>query len=204
MEVTIKEQDRILPAANIGRIMKRMLPSDVKINKDTKDFVATCVSEFISFITSEAADKCLQEKRKTLNGEDIVWALHNMGMGEYVEPLRVYLTKYRESRADKLDRPDKRPKLTIDDIAASGNFEDKSDILRSVWNPQANPVRKDKSSRSRSHLAMINGGNGSHSSFNQSSSSSAAKAAADDEDEENADSEDDNDLDDEQDEDEET
>ena len=162
MEVTIKEQDRILPAANIGRMMKRMLPNDVKINKDTKDFVATCVSEFISFITSEAADKCLQEKRKTLNGEDIVWALHNMGMSEYVEPLRVYLTKYRESRADKLERPDKRPRLTIDDIAASGNFEDKSDILRSVWNPQANPVRKDKSGRSRSQALLGNGFNGSH------------------------------------------
>ena len=202
MEVTIKEQDRILPAANIGRMMKRMLPSDVKINKDTKDFVATCVSEFISFITSEAADKCLQEKRKTLNGEDIVWALHNMGMGEYVEPLRVYLTKYRESRADKLERPDKRPKLTIDDIAASGNFEDKTDILRSVWNPQANPVRKDKSSRSRSQWAMSNGANGTHSRVDQTSS--AVKAETEDDDEEDADHDDDNDLEDDQDEDEET
>ena len=27
-----------------------------------------CVSEFISFITSEASDRCLQEKRKTING----------------------------------------------------------------------------------------------------------------------------------------
>ena len=202
MEVTIKEQDRILPAANIGRIMKRMLPSDVKINKDTKDFVATCVSEFISFITSEAADKCLQEKRKTLNGEDIVWALHNMGMGEYVEPLRVYLTKYRESRADKLDRPDKRPKLTIDDIAASGNFEDKTDILRSVWNPQANPVRKDKSSRSRSPWAMSNGANGTHSRVDQTGS--AVKAETEEDEEEDADHDDDNDLEDDQDEDEET
>ena len=200
MEVTIKEQDRILPAANIGRMMKRMLPSDVKINKDTKDFVATCVSEFISFITSEAADKCLQEKRKTLNGEDLVWALHNMGMSEYVEPLRVYLTKYRESRADKLERPDKRPKLTIDDIAASGHFEDKTDILRSVWNPQANPVRKDKSSRSRSQWAISNGTNGIHSSADHTSSS--LKAEADEDEDGDADQEDDNDLEDDQDEDE--
>jgi histone H3/H4 len=36
MEITIKEQDRVLPAANIGRMMKKMVPNDVKINKDTK------------------------------------------------------------------------------------------------------------------------------------------------------------------------
>jgi hypothetical protein len=106
------------------------------------------VSEFISFITSEASDKCLQEKRKTLNGEDIVWALHNMGMSEYVEPLRIYLTKYRDSRGDRLERPDKRPRLTIEELAKSGNFEDSTEILKSVWNPQAHPTRKDKSSRS--------------------------------------------------------
>jgi nuclear transcription Y subunit beta len=165
-EITIKEQDRLLPAANVGRMMKKMLPHDVKIEKNTKDFAALCVSEFISFITSEASDKCHQEKRKTLNGEDIVWALHNMGMENYVEPLRIYLTKYRESRNDKMDRPDKRPKLTIEDLAASANFDDPDAILRSVWNPSANPVRKDKG---RTHSAMMSGGVGSSSSHMKSS-----------------------------------
>lgn len=157
-EITVKEQDRLLPAANVGRMMKKMLPNDVKIEKNTKDFVALCVSEFISFITSEASDKCHQEKRKTLNGEDIVWALHNMGMENYVEPLRIYLTKYRESRNDKLDRPDKRPKLTIEELAANANFDDPNAILRSVWNPSANPIRKDKG---RNHSAMMSGSSGS-------------------------------------------
>ncbi|KAF3955604.1 hypothetical protein CMV_019187, partial [Castanea mollissima] len=32
-----------------------------------------CVSEFISFITSEASDKCQREKRKTINGDDLLW-----------------------------------------------------------------------------------------------------------------------------------
>ena len=29
------------------------------------------MSEFISFITSEASDKCQREKRKTINGDDL-------------------------------------------------------------------------------------------------------------------------------------
>lgn len=55
-----------------------------------------CVSEFISFITSEASDRCHMEKRKTINGEDILFAMSTLGFDNYVEPLKVYLQKYRE------------------------------------------------------------------------------------------------------------
>jgi hypothetical protein len=61
-----------------------------------------CVSEFISFITSEASDRCLQEKRKTINGEDILLAMLTLGFDSYVEPLRTFLTKVRD--ASKYDR----------------------------------------------------------------------------------------------------
>jgi nuclear transcription Y subunit beta len=62
------------------------------------------VSEFISFITSEASDKCLQEKRKTINGDDLLWAMSTLGFDKYVEPLKLYLSKYREAiRGEKPD-----------------------------------------------------------------------------------------------------
>nr|GMD62721.1 nuclear transcription factor Y subunit B-10 [Ipomoea batatas] len=49
----IREQDRFLPIANISRIMKKALPASGKIAKDAKETVQECVSEFISFVTSE-------------------------------------------------------------------------------------------------------------------------------------------------------
>jgi len=49
----VREQDRFLPIANISRIMKKALPTNAKIAKDAKETVQECVSEFISFITSE-------------------------------------------------------------------------------------------------------------------------------------------------------
>lgn len=52
---SMREQDRFLPIANIGRIMKKGLPANGKIAKDAKDTVQECVSEFISFVTSEYA-----------------------------------------------------------------------------------------------------------------------------------------------------
>mmetsp|Transcript_22621 Transcript_22621/g.49394 ORF Transcript_22621/g.49394 Transcript_22621/m.49394 type:complete len:140 (-) Transcript_22621:2203-2622(-) len=93
----IREQDRYLPVANIARIMKNALPENAKIAKDSKETFQECVSEFISFITSEASDKCLQEKRKTINGDDLLWAMSTLGFDKYVEPLKIYLTKYREA-----------------------------------------------------------------------------------------------------------
>jgi len=69
----VREQDRYLPVANIARIMKRVLPPNEKIAKDAKEAVQECVSEFICFLTSEASDRCQTEKRKTINGDDLVW-----------------------------------------------------------------------------------------------------------------------------------
>jgi len=104
--------------------MKKALPPNAKIAKDAKETVQECVSEFISFITSEyvlsdalwvwafqlpvwfagamfcghcrASDKCSKEKRKTINGDDLLWAMSALGFEEYVEPLKMYLHKYRE------------------------------------------------------------------------------------------------------------
>lgn len=88
--------------------MKNTLPDNAKIAKDSKETVQECVSEFISFITSEASDKCMQEKRKTINGDDLLWAMSTLGFDKYVEPLKVYLTKYREAiRGDKPDSKNK-------------------------------------------------------------------------------------------------
>ncbi|CEJ04860.1 Putative Nuclear transcription Y subunit beta [Rhizopus microsporus] len=96
LEIDIKEQDRFLPIANVARIMKKALPENAKIAKEAKECVQECVSEFISFITSEASDRCQQEKRKTINGEDILWAMQSLGFENYTEALKIYLAKYRE------------------------------------------------------------------------------------------------------------
>jgi hypothetical protein len=68
----------------------------LQIAKDAKECVQECVSEFISFITSEASERCHQEKRKTINGEDILFAMSTLGFDSYVEPLKLYLQKFRE------------------------------------------------------------------------------------------------------------
>ncbi|XP_059439204.1 nuclear transcription factor Y subunit B-3-like [Corylus avellana] len=100
-ESSLREQDRFLPIANVSRIMKKALPANAKISKEAKETVQECVSEFISFITGEASDKCQREKRKTINGDDLLWAMTTLGFEEYVEPLKIYLQKFREMEGEK-------------------------------------------------------------------------------------------------------
>ena len=78
--------------------MKKCLPDSTKVSKDAKECVQECTSEFISFITSEASERCLMEKRKTINGEDILFAMTTLGFENYSDAIKIYLTKYREVR----------------------------------------------------------------------------------------------------------
>ena len=106
----VREQDRFLPIANISRIMKKSLPPNAKIAKDAKETVQECVSEFISFITSEASDKCQREKRKTINGDDLLWSMTTLGFDKYVDPLKLYLSRYRDSIKGKEGKEGKKRK----------------------------------------------------------------------------------------------
>lgn len=95
-----KEMDdghgQLLPIANVVQIMKQILPPGAKISKEAKETIQECATEFISFVTGEASDKCRKDNRKTLNGDDICWALSELGLDDYTEAILRYLHKYRE------------------------------------------------------------------------------------------------------------
>ncbi|MBA0716429.1 hypothetical protein Golax_015260 [Gossypium laxum] len=89
------EQNPFLPIANVGRIMKQILPPSAKVSKEAKETMQECVTEFISFVTSEASDKCRKGSRKTVCGDDICWALGAVGLDNYAQAIVRYLHKYR-------------------------------------------------------------------------------------------------------------
>ncbi|KAL6350181.1 hypothetical protein AAG906_004121 [Vitis piasezkii] len=98
------EQDLLLPIANVGRIMKQIPPPSAKISKEAKETMQECVSEFIKFVTGEASEKCQRENRKTVNGDDICWALSALGFDDHAEAIVRYLHKYREFERERLNQ----------------------------------------------------------------------------------------------------
>ncbi|KAF7105491.1 hypothetical protein CFC21_106298 [Triticum aestivum] len=83
----VREQDRFLHIANISSIMKKAILANDKIAKDAKETLR------------EASDKCQREKLKTINIDELLWAMATLGFQEHIEPLKVYLQKYREVHA---------------------------------------------------------------------------------------------------------
>lgn len=116
-----KEPDILFPVANISRIMKKVIPPNATITKDCLLAVQQCVCDFVSFISSEAGVHCLQEKRKTVSGDDITFALNNMGFDNYSEVLQIYLQKYRESKEREEQRPGKKTKYDKQAIIPTNN-----------------------------------------------------------------------------------
>ncbi|CAL9241438.1 unnamed protein product [Arabidopsis halleri] len=100
-ECTVREQDRFMPIANVIRIMRRILPAHAKISDDSKETIQECVSEYISFITGEANERCQREQRKTITAEDVLWAMSKLGFDDYIEPLTLYLHRYRELEGER-------------------------------------------------------------------------------------------------------
>ncbi|KAJ3209816.1 hypothetical protein HDU82_000056 [Entophlyctis luteolus] len=113
------DKERLLPIANVARLMKRALPENAKIAKEAKVSAAlaytelfresssplkvSCSTSFRLHIENKAAERCAMEKRKTVSGEDILAALESLGFDNYNRCLKVYLQKYRENtKADRL------------------------------------------------------------------------------------------------------
>ncbi|XP_010270446.1 PREDICTED: nuclear transcription factor Y subunit B-3 [Nelumbo nucifera] len=137
-----REQDRLLPIANVGRIMKKVIPGNGKVSKDAKETVQECVSEFISFVTGEASDKCQREKRKTINGDDIIWAISTLGFENYVNPLKLYLQKYREMEGEKLNVPKQQQEQQVassDNVNSSAHLTSQPSLLYSTNQPFSMP-----------------------------------------------------------------
>ncbi|WOL09910.1 nuclear transcription factor Y subunit B-9-like [Canna indica] len=85
-----------MPIANMIHIMCRVLPAHANIADDAKEISQECVSEYISFITSEANKRCQCEQRKAVTPEDMLWAMNKLGFDDYIEPLTLLLHRYRE------------------------------------------------------------------------------------------------------------
>lgn len=107
------DPDTLLPIANVGRIMKATLPAAAKVSGEARGLVQQCVTELIAFVTQEAAEACVVEKRKTVTGEDVLAALAALGFDHYAAVLTIYLARYRQRR----EQP-----LAEDESAELGNF----------------------------------------------------------------------------------
>ncbi|GER42562.1 nuclear factor Y [Striga asiatica] len=94
------KEDASLPKATMTKIIKEMLPPDVRVARDTQDLLIECCVEFINLISSESNEVCNREDRKTIAPEHVLKALEVLGFSEYIE--EVYAA-YEQHRLETMD-----------------------------------------------------------------------------------------------------
>ncbi|KAL8090204.1 hypothetical protein AgCh_039612 [Apium graveolens] len=91
----------LLPAEYVLSQMSRMVANDRGISAGAVISIQECVSKFIRFMTTQANTRCMEEKRTTITGEDVLIAMNNHGFYRYIGPLYLYLNHFRAYGGDE-------------------------------------------------------------------------------------------------------
>ncbi|KAL3833791.1 hypothetical protein ACJIZ3_008527 [Penstemon smallii] len=94
------KEDASLPKATMTKIIKEMLPPDVRVARDTQDLIIECCVEFINLISSESNEVCNREDKRTIAPEHVLKALDVLGFRGYIE--EVYAA-YEQHRLETVD-----------------------------------------------------------------------------------------------------
>ncbi|XP_019167225.1 PREDICTED: protein Dr1 homolog isoform X2 [Ipomoea nil] len=94
------KEDASLPKATMTKIIKEMLPPDVRVARDCQDLLIECCVEFINLISSESNEVCNREDKRTIAPEHVLKALDVLGFGDYIE--EVYAA-YEQHRLETMD-----------------------------------------------------------------------------------------------------
>ncbi|XP_010522258.1 PREDICTED: protein Dr1 homolog [Tarenaya hassleriana] len=114
------KEDASLPKATMTKIIKEMLPQDVRVARDAQDLLIECCVEFINLVSSESNEVCNKEDRRTIAPEHVLRALQDLGFGEYIE--EVYAA-YEQHKFETMDSQrggkfNSRAEMTEEEAAA--------------------------------------------------------------------------------------
>ncbi|CAI5496584.1 unnamed protein product, partial [Closterium sp. Naga37s-1] len=92
----------------MSRLIKEMLPRDVRVSKDTQDLLMDCClgglprwlyvsawAEFINLISSEANEICSKEDKRTIAPEHVLQALESLGFSSYLAEVQAAYDQHK-------------------------------------------------------------------------------------------------------------
>ncbi|XP_038679157.1 protein Dr1 homolog isoform X2 [Tripterygium wilfordii] len=96
------KEDASLPKATMTKIIKEMLPPDVRVARDAQDLLIECCVEFINLVSSESNEVCSREDKRTIAPEHVLKALEVLGFGEYIEEVYAAYEQHKLEIMDSL------------------------------------------------------------------------------------------------------
>ncbi|EED95062.1 predicted protein [Thalassiosira pseudonana CCMP1335] len=104
------------PMANIRRLLKQVLPKGTNISKDSVTALSRASGVFVLYLTSVASDVAKEGKRSTIAAKDVMNALKEIDLEEFVPQMEEFLNQHRDYEKVKKKIKDEKQQA-----ASSGN-----------------------------------------------------------------------------------
>ncbi|SMQ46865.1 unnamed protein product [Zymoseptoria tritici ST99CH_3D7] len=93
--------DLSLPKSMIARLAKGVLPANTQIHKDALLALHKSATVFVSYIASNSNDNAQAGGKKTISPQDVMAALKDAELEEFIPRLEAELKRYNEIQCDK-------------------------------------------------------------------------------------------------------
>eukprot|EP00471_Norrisiella_sphaerica_P001487 CAMPEP_0184482284 /NCGR_PEP_ID=MMETSP0113_2-20130426/3845_1 /TAXON_ID=91329 /ORGANISM="Norrisiella sphaerica, Strain BC52" /LENGTH=124 /DNA_ID=CAMNT_0026861917 /DNA_START=256 /DNA_END=630 /DNA_ORIENTATION=- len=90
-----------MPIATVNRIIKNALPNNTQVAKDVKSLFSKAAGIFIIYLSTHANEICQERKKSTISAQDVLAAVREIEMEDFLPSLEKYLEEYRASNATK-------------------------------------------------------------------------------------------------------
>ncbi|XP_078436598.1 nuclear transcription factor Y subunit B-3-like [Wolffia australiana] len=84
--------DDFLPLEFVTKHMEEALPEAAKLSISAVETVRSCASIFIAFLTGQAS-----HNGDSIDADDVISSMGDLGFDDYVEPLSIYLERFRRT-----------------------------------------------------------------------------------------------------------
>eukprot|EP01134_Creolimax_fragrantissima_P001362 CFRG1362T1 len=97
-DISGKDDDVTLPRATVYKIIKELMPSDMRITNETRELLIECCTEFIHLIATESNDVCAKTGKKTIGPDHVIEGLKNLGFEHYLTNVHMVLEDHKEEK----------------------------------------------------------------------------------------------------------
>ena len=100
----LREQDRLLPLANVARLSSRCLGKDPKVSRESKLIMQELLTEHLCFNTSEAHDVSKRACHKAILVEDMLKSFEDLDLGSFTPAMKYGMT-FHPSYGNRAAKP---------------------------------------------------------------------------------------------------
>eukprot|EP00878_Enallax_costatus_P004900 GHUV01005155.1.p1 GENE.GHUV01005155.1~~GHUV01005155.1.p1 ORF type:complete len:175 (+),score=62.13 GHUV01005155.1:429-953(+) len=119
----MEESDVSLPKATITKMVKEMLPADMRCATECMDMLMDCCTEFIQLLSSEANDLAGKDNKSTITPVHVERALDQLGFEEWARDVKQHHEEYKKDQKEAPKLANRKTKAEIEGLTEDEQIE---------------------------------------------------------------------------------